>query len=437
MTEIHTSADTISDVGGSMYSLMAELYPICRSITGNGVRQSLAILNRHVPIAVHEIATGTKVFDWTVPKEWNIRDAYVKNSRGEKVIDFRRSNLHVVSYSIPVHKTLPLAELKQHLFSLPDHPDWIPHRTTYYAESWGFCLSHNALAALDDGNYEVRVDSSLEPGHLTYGECYLRGATAEEVLVSCHICHPSLCNDNLSGMALATFLAKYLANITLRYSYRFLFIPATIGSVTWLQLNRRQVERIRHGLVVACVGDSGCLTYKRSRRGTAEIDGAVAHVLKHSGQSYQILDFSPDGYDERQYCSPGFDLPVGSLMRTQYGRYPEYHTSADNLDLVRPAYLADTLSVYLAVINVLENNRVYQNTNPFCEPQLGRRGLYGSLGGKKEANRHETALLWVLNYADGCHTLLDIADRSGLEFTVIKSAADALHTHGLLAEVRS
>ena len=423
-----------ADLGARMYALIADLYPICRSITGNGLRDSLRRLAREIPLEIREIATGTRVLDWTVPKEWNIRDAYVKHVSGERVIDFGRSNLHVLNYSIPVHRRMSLAELKRHLYSLPEHPDWIPYRTSYYEENWGFCASQRVVDSLAEGEYDVHIDSNLEQGSLTYGEYLLAGQEQEEVLISCHCCHPSLCNDNLSGMALATLLASHLRQFPLRYTYRFLFIPGTIGSITWLSLNEEQVSKIKHGLVVACVGDPGKLNYKKSRRGDAEIDRAVSHVLQHSGKDYAIREFSPYGYDERQYCSPGFNLPIGSLTRSPYGQYAEYHTSADNLDLVRPACLADSFSTYLAVINVLEHNRVFLNTNPKGEPQLGKRGLYGALGGRRDADAYEMALLWVLNLSDGAHTLLDIADRAGLAFASVNEAARVLAQAGLLQE---
>ncbi len=422
--------------GQEMYELITELYPLCRSITGNGIRGTLGIIKNHIPLDVHEVPTGTQVFDWTVPKEWNIRDAYIKNSTGERVVDFQRSNLHIMSYSIPVRKMMHLKELQEHLFTLHEHPDWIPYRTSYYKENWGFCLSHNQFLQLEDDAYEVCIDASLEDGHLTYGEYYLRGEQADEVLMSCHVCHPSLCNDNLSGIALLTFLAKYLGSLSLRYSYRFLFIPGTIGSITWLCLNERRVTKIKHGIVVACMGDPGKSTYKKSRQGDTEIDRAVAHVLRHSGQEYEIIDFSPYGYDERQFGSPGFNLPIGCLMRTPYGRFPEYHTSADNLTFVQHEYLADSFSKALSVLDLLENNKVYINQNPKCEPRLGKRGLYRPIGGQTDGDQGELAMLWVLNLSDGYHTLLDIADRCGLPFDVIKNAADALLTHDLLKERR-
>ena len=423
-------------LGENMYQFAAELYPICRSITGNGVRETLRRVGNHIPLRVHEVPTGTPVFDWAVPKEWEIRDAYVKNSRGVRVIDFQKCNLHVLNYSTPVSARLRLADLKPHLFSLPEHPEWVPYRTSYYAERWGFCLSHNQMASLPDDEYEVCIDSSLKPGSLTYGECYLPGEITDEVLLSCHVCHPSLANDNLSGIALAAFAAKALHDLPRRrYSYRFLFIPGTIGSITWLAMNEANVARIKHGLVLSCVGDAGHCTYKKSRLGNAEIDRAVALVLGQSGAHSEIIEFSPYGYDERQYCSPGFNLPVGCYMRTPNGRYPEYHTSADNMELLKPEALADSHSKLMAILSVLERNRRYLNQNPKCEPQLGKRGLYQTLGGSAEGRAREMALLWVLNLSDGVHSTLDIAERSRLDFQLIQSAADALEESGLLKRI--
>ena len=424
-----------STIGQDMYQLIFDLYPICRSITGNGLRQSFQILQQHIPLKLNEVPSGTQVFDWTIPKEWNIRDAYVKNAKGEKVIDFKKSNLHVLNYSIPINRKMPLSELKEHIYTLPDKPDWIPYRTSYYKENWGFCASHHTLEQMEEGEYEVWIDSNLEPGSMTYGEFFLPGESEEEVLISTHCCHPSICNDNLSGMAISTYLAKLLSPQKLHYSYRFLFIPGTIGSITWLCLNESRVPLIQHGLVVACVGDPGKMTYKKSRRGNAEIDRAAIHVLKHSSQEFEIVDFYPYGYDERQYCSPGFNLAVGSLTRTPHGRYPEYHTSADNLDLVQPQYLQDSLIKYLGIIEILEADKRYLNTNPKCEPQLGKRGLYSVFGGKKDDSQFELAMLWVLNMSDGVHSLLDIAEISNLAFPAIKEAADVLTDHNLLIEV--
>jgi aminopeptidase-like protein len=420
-------------VGEELFELVAELYPICRSITGDGVRRTLEIVGREIDLEVHEVPSGTEVFDWTVPREWNIRDAWVANAAGERVIDFHASNLHVMSYSVPVRATMPLAELRRHLFTLPEHPDWVPYRTSYYKESWGFCASQRLLDSLPDGDYEVCVDATLADGHLTYGEHVVPGETDEEVLVTCHVCHPSLANDNLSGIAVASRLARLLGGTRSRYTHRFLFIPGTIGSITWLARNQDRVGRIRHGLVLACVGDPGRLTYKRSRRGDAEIDRAMAHVLASSGRPHDLEDFAPYGYDERQFCSPGFNLPVGCLSRTPYARYPQYHTSADDLRLVRPEHLQDSLEACWEVLRVLDGNHRYLNLNPKCEPQLGRRGLYGSIGGRSDAEERQMAMLWVLNLSDGGHSLLDVADRAGLPFALVAEVAGTLEGAGLLA----
>lgn len=417
-----------------MYGMIRNLYPICRSITGNGLRQTLLAVQEQLPLDLHEVPTGTQVFDWTVPNEWNIRDAYVANSRGERIIDFQKSNLHVVNYSTPVRQRISLGQLKSHLFALSDRPDWIPYRTSYYRETWGFCLTQRQLDALSEDEYEVVIDSTLENGHLTYGECFLPGGVPDEVVFSCHCCHPSLCNDNLSGIVLATFLARHLLTIPRRFSYRFLFIPGTIGAITWLALNEERLSRIKHGLVLTGVGDAGALHYKKSRRGNAEIDRIVAHVLQHTALPYQVLEFSPYGYDERQYCSPGFNLPFGRLSRSPHGTFPEYHTSADNLTFVHPEKLSEAFATCLDIVAVLEGNRTFLNTNPKCEPQLGKRGLYRMVGGPAGGGLDEMALLWVLNLSDGNHTLLDIAERSGLRFEVLRRACDALREHGLLRE---
>jgi aminopeptidase-like protein len=419
-------------VADQAYTLISDLYPICRSITGDGVRKTLQILREHIPLEIREVPTGASVFDWVIPREWNIRDAYIRNSKGEKVVDFNKSNLHVVNYSAPVRAKLNLEQLRGHLFSDPAHPDWIPYRTSYYKETWGFCLPHKQLMELRDDEYEVCIDSSLAEGQLTYGEYVISGKLADEVLISCHVCHPSLCNDNLSGIALATFLGKHLSRTSPRYSYRFLFVPGAIGPITWLAKNEDRARLIKHGLVLANLGDPGNSTYKKSRQGNAVIDRAVQAVLKHSGREYEVLEFSPYGYDERQYCSPAFNLPVGLLTRTPHGRFPQYHTSADNLELVQPAYLADSFSKLLGVIDVLEHNCKYLNTNPRCEPFLGKRNLYRPIGGFQDVATQQLALLWVLNLSDGEHDLLDICERSGLAFAAIWTAAQELAKTDLL-----
>ena len=425
----------IDSIGKQMYRLVEELYPICRSITGNGVRRTLEIVSRSTPMTIHEVKTGTPVFDWIVPKEWNINDAYIIAPNGEKIVDFKKNNLHVLNYSSPINATLPLEKLKEHLYTLPDHPEWIPYRTSYYQERWGFCLSHNQFIGLKEGDYKVVIDSSLSDGHLTYGEHLIKGETEDEVLLSCHICHPSLCNDNLSGIALMAHLINYLSQQKLRYSYRFLFIPGTIGSITWLSQNENTAKKIKHGLVVVCVGDPGAFTYKRSRDGNAEIDRAVLNVLTKAELSHDVIDFYPYGYDERQYCSPGFNLHVGSLSRSTHGCFPEYHTSADNLSFITADAMEESLNTYIAVMDVLENNKTYINTSPKCEPQLGKRGLYDSTGGTHTNDKNfQMALLWVLNLSDGSHTLLDISERSEIQFSTIKQAAAALCGTDLLVE---
>jgi aminopeptidase-like protein len=415
-----------------MHSLAAELYPFCRSITGNGLRDTLRAIQERIPLAMCEVPSGTQVFDWTVPNEWNIREAWIKTARGEKVVDFARNNLHVVSYSAPVRARMSLAELKPRLFSLPNQPELIPYRTSYYRETWGFCLAHKDLERLPDGEYEVCIDSTLAPGMLTLGESFIPGETEEEVLISCHTCHPSLANDNLSGISLAVSLAKRIGQRRHRYSYRFLFIPGTIGSITWLALNEDKTPRIRHGLVLTCVGDAGQVTYKKSRRGDAEIDRAVQHVLTTSGAAHRVNEFYPYGYDERQYCSPGFNLPVGVFMRSQHGTFPQYHTSADDLDFIRPEFLGSSFAAVWEVVQVLEGNCVCLNQNPKCEPRLGKHGLYGETGGQRADAFDEMALLWVLNFSDGRHDILSIAERARMPFGKIRSAAEALIEAGLL-----
>jgi aminopeptidase-like protein len=428
MDLITTAGGPDADAGARMHERVAALYPICRSITGDGVRATLRRLQAELPLVIHEVPSGTPVFDWSVPREWNISDAYIKDAGGARVVDFRRHNLHVVSYSTPVRRRMSLAELRPHLHTLPAQPDLIPYRTSYYKESWGFCLSQHALDAMPEGEYEVLIDSTLADGHLSYGELLLPGASAEEVLISCHVCHPSLANDNLAGISVATELARVLSGIKTHYSYRFVFIPGTIGAITWLARNPDAARRIAAGLVLTCVGDAGDLTYKRSRRGDTPIDRAFAHLLRH-GAGGRVIDFFPYGYDERQYCSPGFNLPVGCLMRSQHGQFPEYHTSADNLAFVRPDALAGTLATVLAALRVLEQDRAYRNTSPFCEPQLGKRGLYGSV----DIQQSQLAILWALNLSDGDHSLLQIAERAGMPFDQIAAAATRLREAGLLA----
>ena len=435
---ISTSLD-IERTGQQLHELATRLYPICRSQTGDGVRDTLSILGELIPLDLHEVPSGSQVFDWTVPPEWNVRDAYVMDQAGQRVIDFRDSNLHLVNGSLPVNRAMTWPELKPHLYSLPDQPDWIPYRTCFFREDWGFCLTHHRLeelAARGEQRYEVVIDTTLEPGALTYGELLLPGESPEEVLFSAHVCHPSLANDNLSGLSIATSLAANLANLPRRrYSYRFLFAPATIGAITWLALNQDRLDPIRHGLVLSLLGDSGHSTYKRSRSGTATIDRVVEHVLRTSGQRFEILDFVPFGYDERQFCSPGINLPMGCLMRTPNGQFPEYHTSADDLSLIKPDCLADSLVKCLKIVEVLEHDARYLNLRPQCEPRLGQHGLYESLPATADRLQVQQAVQWVLNFSDGNHTLFEISERSGLEFHILLRAARLLVECNLISRL--
>jgi aminopeptidase-like protein len=409
---------------------MERLYPLCRSLTGDGVRETLAILGETVPLRVQSVPSGAKVFDWTVPDEWNVRGAWIADASGRRVVDFAEHNLHLVSYSVPVQARLTLDELRPHLHTLPDHPDWIPYRTSYYHRDWGFCLSARQLAQLADGTYDVVVDTTLEPGELLYGELLLPGETEEEVLITSHLCHPSLVNDNLSGLAVVTELAALLGARRTRYSYRFLFAPGTIGSLTWLSRNPDVLPRIRHGVVVTGLGGGGPLVWKRTRHGSRPVDLAASHVVRRHGG--EVRAYSPYGYDERQFNAVGFDLPVGRLTRTPHGEYPEYHTSADDLDFVADEELAEALDALLQVVDVLEGDAAYLNLSPYGEPQLGARGLYPTTGGRS-ASDAVMAMLWTLGYADGETSLLQVADLAGLDFAQVRRAADDLLAAGLLA----
>jgi aminopeptidase-like protein len=407
-----------------LHAMIAEMFPINRSLTGEGVRKTLAVVARHVKLAVHEVATGTAVLDWHVPMEWNISGATIKTLDGRCVVDFAAHNLHVMGYSKPVHGVFSRAELARHVHTLPEQPDLIPYRTGYYADDWGFCLPDRLWQSMADDSYRVDIDSDLSPGSMTYGEFFVPGQTEAEVLITCHVCHPSLANDNLSGIAIATALAMRRAERKGRLGYRFLFLPATIGAISWLARNEARLDRIEHGLVLTCLGDGGPFHYKQSRRETATIDRAVAHVLRHAGEPYQVMPFNPYGYDERQFCSPAFDLPVGCLMRGVHGTFPEYHTSADNLDFVKPEALDRSYAVLDTLLDVLEANGTYQRVDGRGEPQLGRRGLYRAIAGQREAGgATQMDLLWFLNLADGRHSLLDMAIRADVPFARMQAAA--------------
>jgi aminopeptidase-like protein len=411
-----------------MMRLAEELYPICRSITGDGLRQTLDIIGRDLPLERHEVASGTRAFDWTVPDEWNLRCAFIEAPDGTRVVDTAWHNLHVVNYSAPIDATLTLEELRPHLHALPDHPEWIPYRTSYYQRDWGFCLTQRQLETMTAPRYRAVVDATLAPGALSYGETVLRGRRAEEVLVSVHCCHPSLANDNLSGIVVAAALAKEMLESEREFSWRFLFIPGTIGAVVWLARNEDVVPRIRHGIVLAGIGSRHGFIWKRSRQGGAAIDRIMALALAHSGAAFALRDFIPYGYDERQYCSPGFDLPVGCLMRGPWGEYPEYHTSADDLGFIGAEELEGSLGLLRAAAEMIEHGEeAWRSLSPKGEPQLGPRGLY------RDTDAYDRmTLLWVLNLADGKHSLLDMAERAQVPFARIRAAALALADAGLL-----
>ncbi len=422
-----------------MRHFMEQAFPLCRSITGNGVRHTLELIAEQlgdVELQRFEVPTGTPVLDWTVPNEWNLVRATLDGPNGP-VLDSNDSNLHVVSYSMPVDRTMDLEELRPHLYSLPDQPTAIPYRTSYYRETWGFCLTHEQLEQLEPGDYQVKIDSRLEPGHLTYGEVVLPGVSADELLFTTHICHPSMANDNLSGIAALTEIARLLHTAPgaaeRHHTIRILFIPGTIGSITWLARNQENLGKIKAGLVLAGAGDPSPPTFKRSRRSTTRIDLLMERLVAEDGG--EIIDYYPYGYDERQFCSPGFDMAVGRLSRSIHGTYPEYHTSLDNLDFICDDTLADTVGLVLRAIDALEHEPRYENQVPHGEPQLGRRGLYGAVGGAVNAQSVEMALLWLLSYSDGEYSLVDIARHSKVAIDSLQVAATALVDAVLLKAV--
>jgi aminopeptidase-like protein len=417
-----------STVGEELVELMRELFPLPRSLTGSGVRDTLAVLARDVPLEIVETPSGTPIFDWTVPREWNLRAAWVEGPNGNRVLDAADSPLHVLGYSTPLDTVVPLDELRSHVFTHAEDPEVVPYRTSYWQEQWGICMSRRQLESLEEGDYRVVIDTSLEKGSLTSGEVTLAGADEAEFLLSTYVCHPALANDNLSGIVLLWALARAIAEQRLRYTYRFLWSPGTLGPLCWLARNRERLHRVHHGLVVSCVGDPGPLRYKRSRREDAPIDRAAAYVLGREPNSI-VTDWQPSGGDERQYCSPGFNLPVGTLSRTPHGLFPQYHSSADDLTLLTPAALAGSFRTALAIIDVVETNATYRNRSPYGEPQLGRRGLYQSV---PDGTNPEAAYLWLLNLSDGENDLLAIAERSGLTFEAVRDAALTLEEHDLV-----
>jgi aminopeptidase-like protein len=429
------ASSNIDEAGESAYSLIKSLYPINRSITGDGNRETLQIISNEIDLKVHEVPSGTEVFDWLVPDEWNVRAAYIETLEGTRVIDFNDSNLHLMSYSEPVDAVLTLDDLNQHLTSIPEYPDWIPYRTSYYNRTWGFCLTENQRKALNEEKYHVVIDTDFKKGSLTYGEYFVKGESSEEFLIFAHICHPSLCNDNLSGISIAVEIAKILGTKKLNRSYRIVFAPATIGSITWIHQNYSNLQNIKAGLVIAVAGDAGGIHYKKNRNKDSYIDKLVINTLNLIGKDFDLLEFSPYGYDERQFGSPGVNLPVGSFMRTPNGCFPEYHTSGDNLDFVNARALSDSIDSVVQVLNVFDNNVAFQNLSPYGEPQMGKRGLYRKTGGLQSIEDSILAKLWVLNLSDGENDLLDISIRSNINFEILQDASKELFDAGLLQPI--
>ncbi|MGO9952137.1 MAG: DUF4910 domain-containing protein [Dissulfurispiraceae bacterium] len=427
------AAVDLENCGHAMHQLMTELFPICRSITGNGVRETLNIINKHIPLTIFEVPSGTRVLDWTVPREWNIRDAYILDRHGNKIVDFKKHNLHVVSYSVPVDKYIDLEELQEHLYSLEDLPDAIPFVASRYEERWGFCLTHNQRVRLQEGTYRVFIDSDLKEGFLTYGELIIPGLSTKEVFLSTYICHPSMANNELSGPVVTTMLAKWLASELRRFTYRIIFIPETIGSITYLSKNLDHMKQnIVAGFNFTCVGDERAYSFLPSRNGATIADKAALNILQSKHPDFIRYSYLDRGSDERQYCSPGVDLPVVSIMRSKYREFPEYHTSLDNLDFVTPAGLQGSFAVHKDCFELLENNRVYRVT---ClgEPQLGRRGLYPTIS-TNESYRQVNDMMNLLAYADGKLDLIDISTIIQVPVWRLYPIIDKLVAAGLIFE---
>ena len=411
------------------------LWPINRSLTGNGNRETLKILSELIDLEITEVPSGTVCFDWTVPPEWNVKEAWIKDSKGNKIIDFVKNNLHLLGYSIPTNQKLLLSELKKNIYTLPSQPELIPYLTSYYEERWGFCMSHNQLSTLQEEEYEVFIDSYLDyNGSMTVGDAILKGNSDREILFSTYICHPSMANNELSGPLATSFIFQELKNKKDRfYNYRFVFIPETIGSIYYLYKHGELLKaKLDAGFVINCIGDSGDFTYKRSRQGCSLADKCAEILLKQTEERFNIEDFFPDGSDERQYCSPGFNLPVGSLMRTRYGKYPEYHTSGDNKDFISFESMEESILKYLDMIDVLENNFKYKNIMPYCEPQLGKRGLYPTLGSQKGTTAFVDAMMWILNLADGANDLICISEKSKIPIQKLIPVVKILMENGIV-----
>lgn len=418
--------------------LFDRLFPLHRSLTGDGVRETLRILSEYAPIRQQEVPSGTVCFDWAVPKEWNVREAYVKDSQGRTLLDIRDSNLHLMGYSKPFRGIVSRDELLARLHTKPDMPDAIPYMTSYYREDWGFCVEHRRLGEFTDDEYEVVIDADLADGHMTIGEGVVRGSTEREILLSTYVCHPSMAINELSGPLVQTMIYRALKDRKdLKYTYRFLYLPETIGALYYLSRHGDQLKaRVDAGYVVNCVGHGEAFTYKKSKRGDTLADKAALHVLKQSGKPYRVVEWNPFGSDERQYCSEGFRLPVGSLMRTMYGEYPEYHTSLDDRSLISWQALRETVDMYLAVIETLEANDTYVSTHIHGEPKLDKRGLYPYTSGTRTPEEKLRILqtTHLIAFSDGRRDLMDIAETLGLTGRDMREAAQLLVRHGLLRQ---
>ena len=425
-----------SRIKEDIYRLCEVLWPITRSITGNGVRETLSIIQQEISnLTIHEVPTGTQCFDWKIPKEWNIKDAYIIDPDGNKIIDFQDSNLHVVSYSTPINQTVPLAELQEHLHSLPGQPNAIPYATSYYEERWGFCLTENQRKTLKEGDYQVYIDSELSDGSLTYGELIIPGKSEKEIFLSTYVCHPSMANNELSGPTVTTYLAKWIQSQPREYTYRIIFIPETIGSITYLSKNQQKLkENVSAGFNITCVGDDNAYSFLPSRNGSTLSDIVAKHVLKHHAKDFKEYSFLDRGSDERQYCSPGVDLPIASIMRTKYGEYEQYHTSLDNLDFISDKGLYGAFKALTLSIICIENNKVYKYTN-LCEPQLGRRGLRSNVGAINNMTQFNKDVTNVLAYADGKKDLISIAIETDRPLWELIIVVEKLVEHNLLIEV--
>lgn len=422
--------------GRGIYDLCKKLWPITRSITGNGVRETLKIIQQEIPnLTIHEVSTGTQCFDWKIPKEWNIKSAYIIDPNGKIIIDFRDNNLHVVSYSVPINKTVSLSELQQHLYSLPEQPDAIPYVTSYYEERWGFCITENQRKVLVEGDYQVCINSTLANGSLTYGELIVPGKSRKEVFLSTYVCHPSMANNELSGPTVTTYLTKWIQSQPRKYTYRIIFIPETIGSICYLSKNLDVMKKnIIAGYNISCVGDDNAYSYLPSRDEDTISDRIALHILEKSHSDFVKYNYLDRGSDERQYCSPGIDLPIASVMRTKYGEYEEYHTSLDNLDYISSEGLFGAYEVLTKCIDCIESNKIYKATT-LCEPQMGRRNLRPTLGASTNMAADVKLMSNILVYADGEYDLLDMANKLNISMHEMLQSIGILVEEGLLKEI--